>query len=494
MIRYHDVPDAMQPAFTTRGFRSRHFFAHRMHFLPTCGPDALTLAGAMCGIERPDALWVITLHASESVASHLPGWLFFDPDLVWHQEHYGLPGHVAFATLAVDRRRVHVLNCVSDVVQRQARQSEYSTRIDKLFRGWHHMLLNAVLVFARERGAEAVHVPTASLVMRETDSRRSVEPALFERVYDGQAVQRYGPARRGDWWVIDVAASADRVVMAEVRDAPAPPDRAICLCHDVERGLGHRGIDEAFAAAAEASSPSALRDMLAIERAQGVRGTYNVVGCLLNEVREDIQHGGHALGFHSYDHSIRRFAPLLRLRDSWAGRPLRHVRRMLESVRSHETRARDRAAGETSPAQGATFDQPRLCRTVDYRIRGYRPPQSRITPDANDRNLVRHNFRWLLSSGESLGATAPVVRHALVRVPVAIDDFDLHRRTRSYEDWRRDVLAVAQARPFVAVSVHDCYAPHWLHDYPSLLDALQRLAPLVTLDEIAWTCVLQSGV
>jgi peptidoglycan/xylan/chitin deacetylase (PgdA/CDA1 family) len=131
---------------------------------------------------------------------------------------------------------------------------------------------------------------------------------------------------------------------------------------------------------------------------------------------------------------------------------------------------------------------------VDYRIRGYRPPQSRITPDANDRNLVRHNFRWLLSSGESLGATAPVVRHALVRVPVAIDDFDLHRRTRSYEDWRRDVLAVAQARPLVAVSVHDCYAPHWLHDYPSLLDALQRLAPLVTLDEIAWTCVLQSGV
>lgn len=77
---------------------------------------------------------------------------------------------------------------------------------------------------------------------------------------------------------------------------------------------------------------------------------------------------------------------------------------------------------------------------------------------------------------------------------MAIDDYDLHRRTRSYEDWRHDVLGLAHARSFVAVSVHDCYATHWLHDYPRLLDALQRLAPLVTLDEIAWTRVLQQGV
>ena len=48
----------------------------------------------------------------------------------------------------------HCTGLVSDVVQRIARRREHKTQIEKRFEGWPHMLLNAVLDFAREQGRE----------------------------------------------------------------------------------------------------------------------------------------------------------------------------------------------------------------------------------------------------------------------------------------------------------------------------------------------------
>jgi peptidoglycan/xylan/chitin deacetylase (PgdA/CDA1 family) len=494
MIRYHEISDGVRAAFATRGFRGRHFFAHHSYFLPIPGADALKLAAAMCHIDRPDALWTITLHAAEPALSAVPEPLYFDSDLVWHQEHYGMPGHVAFATLAVHRGELHVLNCVSDIVQRQGKRPEYSTRIDKVFRGWYHMLFNAILAFAAQHGVETVRVPMSRLVMRETDPRRSVEASLFERVYDGAAVQRYSPNHDGEWWTISVSANIGKVVVPATRARPAPTGKTLCVCHDIEHGLGHRGIDNAFAEAADVSSPDAVRAMLAIERDQGVRATYNVVGCLLDGVRGEIERDGHALGFHSYDHAIRRFAPVLRLRDSWVGPPMRLALRALRGRADRTAIKRGVEVKDMQSERGWTADQLRLCRAVDYRIRGYRPPQSRITPDASDRNLVNHNFKWLASSSRSLGIRTPVVRNGLVRIPIAIDDFDLYLGRRSYDDWRGDVLASVDAEPYAALSLHDCYGSKWLHDYSRLLEALQRRGPLVTLDQVAWTQLLLTGV
>lgn len=494
MICYHEISNEIRPAFEARGFQARHVFPHQSYFLPTPGADALKLAGAMCKIDRPDALWTLTLHAAEPALSRLPEWLYFDPDLVWHQEHYGMPGHVAFATLAVHRGEIHVLNCVSDIVQRQGKRPEYSTRIDKLFRGWYHMLFNAVLAFAVQHGVETVRVPRSRLVMRETDPRRTVEAPLFERVYDGAAVQRYSPNHDGDWWTISLSANIDKVVVPETRTRPAPSGKTLCVCHDIEHGLGHRGIDDAFAEAADVSSPDAVRAMLAIERDQGVRATYNVVGCLLDGLRGEIERDRHALGFHSYDHAIRRFAPVLRLRDSWAGPSVRLALRAWRGRSDRTATERGVDAKEMSSERGWTADQLRLCRAVDYRIRGYRPPQSRITPDASDRNLVNHNFKWLASSSRSLGTTTPVVRNGIVRIPIAIDDFDLYCGRKSYDDWRRHVLASVDASPYATMSLHDCYGSKWLHDYSDLLEALQRRGPLVTLDQVAWTQLLLTAV
>jgi peptidoglycan/xylan/chitin deacetylase (PgdA/CDA1 family) len=353
------------------------------------------------------------------------------------------------------------------------------------------MLLNAVLAFARERGVRSVHCPTADLVMRHTDRARTVDPALFLRVYDG-APARYAPARRGDWWVIDVAASQRHVVAPRAGSSTIEPGRTICLCHDVERGLGHVGVDPRFAGEAERASAGALERMLAIERAAGVRGTYNVVGCLLGEVREAIEAGGHCLGFHSWDHSARGFSPAVWARVSRGARRLLGRGRSLRGLLGRLGGAGPGPRPAAPPlARGGAMDQPGLCRRVDRRIRGYRPPQSRITYEANDFNLAWRNYRWLASSPVSLGRWRPAVENRIVKIPIALDDFPLHTRELTYAAWKRRVLALAASAPFAAISVHDCYAGEWLDDYPALLGELATLGRLRTLDEVAWESILR---
>ncbi len=63
--------------------------------------------------------------------------------------------------------------------------------------------------------------------------------------------------------------------------------------------------------------------------------TYNVVGTLLDGVRDRIEAGGHAVAFHSFDH-------------------------------------------------GDGLDQLHRCREVDYRLKGYRLPRSQPTPETTD--------------------------------------------------------------------------------------------------------------
>ena len=75
------------------------------------------------------------------------------------------------------------------------------------------------------------------------------------------------------------------------------------MCHDIERGLG-TGDAIRDAVRADAAGDAALAQMLAIERAAGVRATYSVVGVFLDEVRQRIAADGHALAFHSWDHPV----------------------------------------------------------------------------------------------------------------------------------------------------------------------------------------------
>ena len=397
----------------------------------------------MVGQATPDRLRELVLYADPSSLGEFPPELFMDDDLVWHQQHFGLPGQIATANLVLDGRVLWSMVYLSDVVQRIGRRREHKTRIEKRFHGWHDMLLNAVLAFALEHGIDRVMLPTAELARTHTDPMRTVGDELFERVYDRAVLRLFRPERTGEWWAIDVPSHADRVVRPDMRVETLRLGKTICVCHDVEAGLGHVGVDEELVRLAERDWRANVAAMLAAERDAGVRATYNVVGSLLPEVRPEVEAGGHCLAFHSFDH------------------------------------------GET--------DQLGRCRDLDYRLKGYRVPRSRLTSELRTDPLLFHNFEWLASSAKSLGTAAPTLRDALVRVPLHFDDFPLYDRGLEYAEWETKALARVAEQDVVMFSLHDCYAHLWGDGYARLLDRLARLGELRTLDEVAAAVTLAAS-
>ena len=440
LARHREITGERAEEALAKGYQRRHFFPHRLYYLPKCGPDGFKLAEAMCGAVEPAACWEIVLYAAPALLDGLPAELFFDDDLIWHQQHFGRPGQIASVDLVVDGETIYAMAHVSDLVQRIGRRRDHLTRVEKRFRGWHHLLLNGIANFALERGATRVLSPTAAWARRHTDRARTVQPELFDRLYDHDLRTRFpGATADGHWWRVDAAELAARCVRAEPGAEPLPEERTICLFHDIERGLGHRDVDPAFAAAADRDAPAHLEAMLAVERAAGVRATYDVVGVLLPEVRERIAADGHCLAFHSYDH-----APV-----------------------------------------GQDRGQLRACRTIDYRLKGYRVPRSEPSAELSDAALCRHNFEWLASATRTLGITAPVMSNGIVRIPIIKDDFPLHTGRLRYPEWESRILDAVRAHPFAAIGLHDCYAGAWLPHYPRLLETLRALGRLRTADEIA---------
>ena len=153
MTPFRELSESHRAAFRASGFnQERRFFPQRLYFVPKAGPDALRLATWMCGVHDPDALWELLLYASERARAEFPTELFVDDDLVGQRQHWGRPGHVAYARVAIKGRALFGLNYVSDVVQRIARAREFKTRIENRFRAWPHLLLNGLLNVALERG------------------------------------------------------------------------------------------------------------------------------------------------------------------------------------------------------------------------------------------------------------------------------------------------------------------------------------------------------
>ncbi|MFC2170229.1 glycosyltransferase, partial [Acidobacteriota bacterium] len=429
--------------FHNKGYKKSHFFPHKMYFIHKGGPDGLKMAQRMCGVTDPNKLWEIVLYALKPLIDEFPIDLFFDDDIVWHQQQFGRMGQVATANLVIKENNVFGMNYLSDLVQRIARRREYKTRIENKFKGWHHLLLNCIMNFALENNLREFYSPTADLVIAHTDPLRPVKRELFERVYDRTVLKHFLVEKNSGWWIIDVNKNKEKIIIPEKKEEIIEYGKTICICHDIERGWGHRAIDPNFAESVNITSLRSLEEMMAIESEMNIKATYFVLGAFLNEIREEIEKNGHCIAFHSYNHKQE--------------------------------------------------NQLTNCRKADYRIKGYRPPQSIISPELSDENLSYYNFEWLASSSNSLKARSHKMQNGIVKIPILFDDFVLHEGKVKYEEWGKKAIDMIKQNYLVTFSLHDCYADHWLQYYREFLQKIRGLGEFKTLNEVANEIILGSS-
>jgi hypothetical protein len=471
--QYREITQERVEEFIQKGCPRRFFFPHTIYYIPKCGPDGYRLADRMSGVRDANRLWEVILYATHPVIDEFPEDLFFDNDLIWHEQQFGKAGQVATANLVLAGNTLYTMVHISDLVQRISRQRAYKTRIENRFKGWPYMLLNAIMNFALERHVTSIYSPTSDLAIANTDHSRSVKRELFEGVYDRAVSRHFRAIKRGQWWVVDVNDNADRAIIPERKQEPIESERTICLCHDIERGLGHLDTDPEFAQFANAASPRALDEILRIEDEMNVKATYHVLGCILQEVRIGIEMGGHCIAFHSYDHAIDGIPP---------GSGFYHtLKKMLLAFTPWKTWDRD--AGQLAK-----------CRQIDYKLKGYRPPRSQITAELGDANLCYHNFEWIASSVTSLGIRVPTMENRIVKIPVLFDEHDLFMRKMTYDEWEQKAIAIIQENDFVAFCLHDCYAHLWLPRYRRFLEQIKGLGKFKTLNGVAGEVILSNSV
>jgi peptidoglycan/xylan/chitin deacetylase (PgdA/CDA1 family) len=349
-------------------------------------------------------------------------------------------------------------------VQRISRQRQYKTRVENVSGGWSRLLINALLVLAVENAVRTFWSPTAELALQHTDPTRNTDGRLFTRIYDAHVRELLEVDRQGEWWRIDVRRNQHRAVLPEKRREVLDAGKVICICHDIERGIGHIDCDPDFARAVDGPARKALDRMLDLESRAGVRCTYNIVGTLFQELRDPITRRGHSVAFHSHDHRIRSTCRPAAFLNDLGGR----------LVSATGLRPRNLGSAELH-----------ACRLLDRRIKGYRPPQSRLNRDLSDAHLAYHNFEWLASSASSLGRSIPGLENGIVTIPIHLDDYPLYTGRQTFSDWATSAVEMIGKNDFTAIGLHDCYAGWWLDGYAELLNSLRGSGTLLTFDEVA---------
>jgi hypothetical protein len=435
-------------AFVAKGFRRRGFFPHQAIALRKAYPDTfvqLQKRGVPTAQAARLKTWQINLYSPW--VEDFPPELFTDSTVNWHNQQFGRPGLIACAGLFIDEDSLFVSLLQSDLCQQIGRHSGLKTlcaaRLNNRFRYWYEILYNAILDFAVDLGLKRIYSPTARQIVGTT--AKPIDPALFFQIYDSHQsryqarLERVGNA---EYWGVEVADNAHRIVRLE-RELSAiklqPPPRVICLFHDIEENVD--------SAVDPQESHAALLQMLEIERVQGVKTTYNVLGQLFaHDAPLIAEHPGHSIAFHTYNHRLD------------------------------------------------AMDQLPLVRGVDLQVKGYRTARSVITDELSDYSLGFYNFEWLMSSEYSFGFDLPKIENGIVKIPVHLDDHPLSIGRLNYEQWISRLMTTTDARRFVSVGLHDCYSSFWIEKYAELLDQLQKVGELWTCDQIINQAYLTDAV
>ena len=70
----------------------------------------------------------------------------------------------------------------------------------------------------------------------------------------------------------------------------------------------------------------------------------------------------------------------------------------------------------------------------------------------------------------------------------------MHCGVMNFEQWVRRSMEEIRNRDFVALSLHDCYASHWLDGYRRFLNDLKSIARFQTMNEVSADMFLAGGV
>jgi glycosyltransferase involved in cell wall biosynthesis len=427
-------------AFAKYGLARREVFGHLAIALPKAYPDAQLLLEKR-GMPSHDlaagCFAQINIYTTDFYG--LPDELFWHPEINWHHQQLGLKGLIAAAGLWLRDNAATITTLQSDLCQQLYRhprlRNTCKTQVETHFKYWYAILFNAVLDYCAVAGLSVLYSPTGEQIVGNTT--KLIAPALFLRIYN-YPEKHYQCRRimRGgvEYWEIPVDANLSR--LARLRPCGPIPARdksgrpQICIFHDIEEN-----VDTNISAAACADN---LRRMLAIEKEFNLETTYDVLGTLLGRKQSEIwaSNPRHSIAFHSFNHRIEDLTQLQR------------------------------------------------CREVDLRVRGYRPPRSRMTAELKDYNLTFLNFEWLASSVFSLGFDRCKLENGLVKIPIDLDDYPLFTGAVGYEQWERNLLERASEKQFFAFGVHDCYAELWLTRYPQLLHKLREIGDFVSADAL----------
>jgi len=461
---FREISERRIEELSYRGHNQMHFFPHRIYYVPKCAEDAFKLARRLCRERDPNKLWEVVLYATGPLIDEFPRELFFADDLIRCQQQFSRIVRIATASLVVDRKTLHITNYTSNLVQQVSRIRELKASIDSILTGWFNILLNGVMNFALENDIKKIYLPTLDLLVEHTGLLQGVQTEFFERVFDGLLNRCFQMMKEGKWWCIDVAKNRDGINILDKKQENMVEGKTICLCHDIERGLGHIDVDPNLTELANKSFLGNLDKMLMIEKEMNVKATYNLLASLFNEVREKIEKDGHCIAFHSYDHRIDEF--------SLCSKVFHKIGRLMFG------RLKSKADFEHT-------GQLAKCRQIDHRVKGYRPPQSKLTPELSDRNLCFYNFQWLASWADSLRTTLPRMENRVVKIPILFDDYDMYKSKMKFEDWERKAIDMTKGNDFVAFCLHDCYGGYWLPHYQEFLEKIGGLGNFRTLDEVA---------
>lgn len=428
--------------FRARGFLDREYFEHRVVQIRKSYPDTL-LAMRQRGvppqvIERGDCVQV---NIYSDRIEGLPRELFWHRELNWHEQQFGLEGLIAAIGLFLPTAEHGVISWIqSDLLQQLHRHPQFrhcKTQIEKRFRYWYRIALNAALDFARQQGCRRLYCPTSATILKNTKS--TVDTSLFRRVYDAPTkhyAYQHSQWYTADYWILEVDENERRIARLDSVRRALPEANIICVYHDLKENVDTTSVDHCR---------QHLSRMLEIECTRGVNATYGIPGKLFESKAPIIRAAGkHSVAFHSFDHQL-----------------------------GHH--------------------QLHQLREADLRVKGYILPDSNVTPELSDYRLSFLNFEWLTRSRRSPGFERCQLSRGIAKIPISSDDHALHTGQFSYSDWKRWVVNDVKQCSFFAIGLHDCYAQHWLEHYDELLAWLSEYGEFWTGDEVASRLFLESS-